>query len=798
MDNRFYKACRTRRATSRFRTALALPRLPRFHCQPHARRSARRCAPAITIAALVGGTAQAQAPAPAAPAGDPRNPPVILQADQIRGRPDLETVLEGHAEFRRGMVSITADRLVYEQAQDLARATGNVRVTKDGNVFSGTEAQIRVSDFEGYFLQPTYFFELTQAGGTAERFDFLGSQRMRATRATYTSCLADGRGSPAWLLSTARVRLDLDANEGVAEGAVLRFYGVPILAAPVISFPLTDARKSGWLPPSLNIDNKNGLEVQVPYYWNIAPQRDATITPTVITRRGAAADVEFRYLEPQFGGAVDLRLLPYDRLSGGSRHALNLRHDGDGPLAVRHRARIHRVSDDDFWKDFPQRIGSLTPRLLPTDVYAERGYARGWGAWTTYARVQQWQVLQVADTASRIVTPYERAPQLGARWGAPASGGFEFALETEYNRFTLPAGTDNPATRATGSRTHLLGSVSRPFGTPGWSLVPRLALNAAQYDVDQPLADGRTSAARAIPTFSVDTAWTFERDAQWFGRAYRQTLEPRLIYVNTPFRDQSLLPNFDSAPRDFNFDSIYTDNAFSGIDRVSDAHQLTAGVTTRLIDPTSGAESMRFGIVQRYLLRDQRLTPDGVPTTQRFSDLLLLGSANLTPAWGADASLQYNADTQRTVRSILGARWSPGPFRTLNARYRYTRNLSEQAEFGWQWPVYRARGSAGPSAAATCNGSWYSVGRINYSMRDSRITDSVFGVEYDAGCWIGRVVAERLSTGRSEATTRLMLQLELVGLSRLGSNPLNVLKDNIPGYRLLRDERAAPTDPSRP
>jgi LPS-assembly protein len=203
--------------------------------------------------------------------------------------------------------------------------------------------------------------------------------------------------------------------------------------------------------------------------------------------------------------------------------------------------------------------------------------------------------------------------------------------------------------------------------------------------------------------------------------------------------------------------------------------------------------------VQRYLLRDQRLTPDGVPATQRFSDLLLLGSANLTPAWSADASVQYNADTQRTVRSILGARWSPGPFRTLNARYRFTRDLSEQAEFGWQWPIYRARneGGAGPAGAATCSGSWYSVGRVNYSMRDSRITDSVFGVEYDAGCWIGRVVAERLSTGRSEATTRLMLQLELVGLSRLGSNPLNVLKDNIPGYRLLRDERAAPTETPR-
>lgn len=745
------------------------------------------------------GSAAAQT-APAAPAEE-RNPPIVLQADEIRGRPDLETVLEGHAELQRGTTSITADRLVYEQAADLARATGNVRIRKDGNIFTGTELQVRVSDFEGYFLNPTYYFELTQAGGSAERFDFLGAQRMRATRATYTSCLADGTGSPAWLLSTERVRLDLDANEGIAESAVLRFYGVPILAAPVISFPLTDARKSGWLPPNLNIDNKSGIEVQVPYYWNIAPQRDATIAPAVITRRGAAADLEFRYLEPQFAGVADLRLLPDDRLHGGSRHAFNFHHEGDGPYAVRHHARIHRVSDEDVWKDFPQRIGSLTPRLLPADVYAERGFMPGYGRWATYARVQQWQVLQFADPASRIVTPYERSPQLGARWDAQAAGGLALAMETEFNRFTLPPGTDAPLTRPTGARAHLLASVSRPFATPGWTLVPRLSLNAAHYDLEQPLADGRTSPARAIPTLSVDSAWIFERDARWFGRDYRQTLEPRVVYVNTPFRDQSALPNFDSAPLDFNFDTIYHPSAYSGIDRVSDAHQVTAGVTTRLVEPTTGVESMRFGVVQRYLLRDQRLTPEGTPTTRRLSDLLLLGAASLTPEWSADAAVQYNADTQRAVRSILGARWSPGPFRTLNARYRFTRNLSEQAEFGWQWPVYRGRRAAAgatPADAASCKGDWYSVGRVNYSMRDRRITDSVFGIEYDAGCWIGRVVAERLSTGRSEATTRLMIQLELVGLSRLGSNPLKVLKDNIPGYRLLRDERAAPTQPLLP
>jgi LPS-assembly protein len=278
--------------------------------------------------------------------------------------------------------------------------------------------------------------------------------------------------------------------------------------------------------------------------------------------------------------------------------------------------------------------------------------------------------------------------------------------------------------------------------------------------------------------------------------------------VKTPYRSQAALPNFDAAGKDFNFDSIFTDNAFSGVDRVSDSHQLTAGLTTRWLNPQTGAESLRLGLVQRYLLSDQRVTPDDGPTlTQRFSDVLLLGSTNVVPKWNLDASLQYSPDSNRVVRSVAGARYSPGPFRTVGATYRLTRGAggaveSELVDLGWQWPL---SGLTPPERLAAvpridsgaCAGSWYGVGRINYSTRDRRITDSVVGVEYDAGCWIGRVVAERLSTGRSEATTRLSVQLELVGLSRLnvGANPLQVLKDNIAGFRMLREERTTTSPP---
>jgi LPS-assembly protein len=717
--------------------------------------------------------------------------PIYFRARELLGRPDLETLAEGDVELRRGGLLIRADRLSYETVEDMARAVGNVSVQFEGNRFSGPELQLRLQRFEGFFLSPSYHFGRTGAGGTASRLDFLDDKRSVATDATYTSCPSDGSGGPAWLLSSDRVTLDFEANEGVARNAVLRFYDVPILALPVLSFPLTDERKSGWLPPTVSLDTKSGLQVALPYYWNLAPNRDATLTPTVSARRGAGLGTEFRYLEPHHAGKLNLDLLPHDDLTGRTRYALNLELDSALPIESRLQLRALRVSDDAYWKDFSLQVPSLTPRLLPTDLQ----WIRPQGPWTTYARLQGWQVLQ--DPDSRIEAPYERMPQIGARYQFRDALGFDVGLEAEFNRFANPVDAVTTP-RPTGMRVHALGSIARPFVEPGWTLTPKLSVNAASYSLDQPVIDGSSGASRVIPTLSLDSAWLLERDARWFGKDTRQTLEPRLLYVSTPYRDQAGLPNFDAAGKDFNFDSVYSENAFSGVDRVSDAHQFTAGVTTRLFDAASGAETLRLGLVQRYLFRDQRVTPDGIAFTRRFSDLLLLGSTTAVPHWNLEASVQYSPESSRTERSVVSARYSPGPFRTVGATYRLSRGLSEQVEIGWQWPLYGGGtgriATARGAASGNCGGNWYSVGLVNYSTQDNRVTDSVLGLEYDSGCWVGRLVAERLSTGRSEAVTRLAVQLELVGLSRLnlGSNPLTALKDNIPGYRPLRAEADTP------
>ncbi len=746
---------------------------------------------------------------PARPAASVADGPVELRAREIRGRPDLDATAEGQVELKRGALELQADWLSYEQAQDLAVARGNVRVSNATGRYTGTELQLQLQRFEGFFLQPSYEFDRVKAGGRAVRIDFLDAKRSIAQGGWYTSCPRDdldasatgpGGSKPAWVLKTDRVQLDFDRNEGIAEGAVLRFMDVPILALPTLSFPLGDGRKSGWLPPTLDFDTRSGLSVAVPYYWNIAPNRDATFTPTLITRRGAGLGSEFRYLEDGYRGQVQADVLPNDRVAGRSRWAVWGEHDGTLPLDGRWHADGLRVSDDAWWKDFPKDSRSQNARLLPFRLEAERDLAGAWGRGLIYARALRWQVLQGSDVP--VVSPYERAPQLGlqAQGRLPLAGhSLQYSVQTEINRFVLPD-RDGSTTEPTGWRAHALGSLSLPWRQPGVWVVPRLSVNLASYALDQAMADGRTRASRAIPSVSVEAGLEFERDTTLFGRSMRQTLEPRALYVNTPFRDQTGLPNFDSAGKDFNFNSIFSDNAFSGVDRVSDAHQVTAGVTTRLLDATTGAEALRLGLVQRYLLRTQQVTPEGVPFSQRFSDLFLLGLANLGGGVALEGAVQYSTDTQRPVRTIATARWNPGDFRTLSTTYRFTRGLTEQVELGWQWPIWKSaldasngRVAGGPARGGSCGGTWYAVGRVNYSMKDARVTDSILGLEYDAGCWIMRVVAERLSTGSSTATTHIQLQLELVGLSRLGSNPLKVLKDNIPGYRLLRDERSDST-----
>jgi LPS-assembly protein len=714
--------------------------------------------------------------------------PTFLFGDLLTGQTDKDMVLQGQAELRRGDTVIRSDRLSYEPPDDRLRASGNVRINRAGNVFEGPELDLKVDTFEGFFKQPSYRFLATGGHGEADRIDFLDDKRAEIHNATYTSCqrVPGPNWLPDWLMRATTMQIDTEDDVAVATNANLSFKGTTILDLSSISFPLSEKRKSGALPPTFGVDSTSGTVVTVPYYWNIAPNRDATFFPTIMSSRGVDLGAEFRYLEPRYNGQLRTNYMPGDKLSGTDRWGVAYQHKGfiDTGLPsvgnVGLSLNLNRVSDDNYWRDFPRGSTALTQRLLPNDV--SLNWAKG--DYSAVLRTLSWQTLQ--DVNAPIVPPYDRMPQLMVRYGRLDVGGFDFSVEgdaTQFQANRVLTGQPNA------QRSFMLSQVSRPWLGAAGFITPKLQLHASTYQFDAPLANGDSTASRVVPTFSLDSGLVFERDTSYLGQGFRQTLEPRLFYVYTPFRDQSKLPNYDSGAYDFNFSSIYTENAFVGNDRISDNNLLTAGVSTRLLDPQSGAQLASFGVAQRFRFADQSVTlPGGTPSLAGLSDVMLGASVNWDRHWVMDSTVQYNPSTSQSVRSSVGTRYTPGPYKVLNVAYRFQRDVSELVDVGWQWPLTQTSDKTEPSA-----GRWYSVGRLNYSLPDSKLVDSIFGFEYDAGCWVGRVVLERLSTGLVSTSQRIMFQLELVGFSRLGIDPLTTLKNNIPRYQTLREQVVPPS-----
>ncbi len=726
--------------------------------------------------------------------------PSVIDGDRMRGRPNLETAAEGNASLRRGDTVIRADRLTYDQAGDLAGADGNVHVNQAGNTYDGPELHLKLETFEGFFNNVRYSLLATGGHGDAQRIDFIDASVSVARQATYTTCRREDYPGwmPAWLLSASTLSTDTAADEGVAKDARLSFMGLTTPALPSLSFPLGNTRKSGLLAPVFGIDSTNGVELEQPYYWNIAPNRDATLYPTLMSKRGIDLGSEFRYLEDSYSGQIRADYMPTDTLRSRERWGIWAKHTESfdpkpfGLDTLSLDLNINRVSDDDYWRDF-SRTPSLTTRLLAND--AALGWSRG--GWSGQARVLTYQTLQYS--LSPITPPYNRTPQLTANDNTYDWHGFDMSINLDYTRFAVDSAYApklNGIAQPDGERMVGNFQISRPWITPQGYLIPKLLLHTAAYQFDSPLASGASAITSTVPTFSLDGGLVFERDASYFGRAFRQTLEPRLFYVHTPYRDQSQIPIYDTAENDFSFATIYTENAFSGNDRVSDTNMLTTGLTTRLIDPDSGAEAVRFGFAQRLRFADQDVTlPGGTPVTDRLSDTLVGGSVNWTPQWSTDALLQYNLDDHHSTRDAISLRYAPSPHHVFNMAYRYQADTTSTAndgtrtiDFGWQWPLadlWPGDEASHNSAAAREPGRWYAVGRLNYSLRDRELGVGLLGFEYDACCWIGRVALERQVSGVTTPTTRLMFQIQFNGLAGVGSSPGDTFSKNIQGYQPL-------------
>ncbi len=731
--------------------------------------------------------------------------PLFLSGQRLDARPDLDLVIEGDALLRKQGLTVRAQRIEYNQPQDTLNASGNVKITREGNIFQGPSLRLQADSFQGQFLTPQFTLLKGGGHGSASEIEFIDPQRAIIRNASYTTCTRVQGPSwlPEWVLKAASLQVNEEDNSIQAKDLQLRFKDVPILAAPSLTFPLSSTRQSGFLAPLVGIDTVSGIEVSSPYYWNIAPNRDATLSTTLMSKRGVALDSEFRYLESDSQGQTRFNFMPNDTLRQQSRWGLSTQHLGGietgnsvlGRLGV--NVNLNRVSDDNYWRDFPRAGLSLTQRLLP----ATGSLSWTQGDWSMMTQVQKFQTLQ--DISSPITPPYDRSPQVLAQYNKWDVNGFDVGLTADTTRFEadysrIPGGTSTILRN--GQRSFAAAQISRPWLQAWGFVIPKIQLHATRYQLDTALANGQRETNRLLPTFSLDTGLIYERDASYFGRSLRQTLEPRAFFVRTPYKDQSLLPSYDSGATDFNLTTIYAQNPYVGQDRIADSNLVTLGVNSRFFDASSGAELARFGFAQRYRFSDQLVRlPGELPVASGFSDILLGAGMRWDSRWSFDSTLQFDAQTHLTTRTTLTTRFNPSPYRVFNTAYRLTRSQSEQIDVGWQWPLRDFslaidNPTDNPQILGPGQGlgsdRWFSVGRMNFSLKDRKMVDSLLGFEYDAGCWLGRVVYERLQSTTSSSRSRILFQLEFVGLARVGSSPLKTLRDNIPRYQYLREDLA--------
>ncbi len=676
------------------------------------------------------------------------NAPLFVDADRIRGRQQREIEASGDVRLRRTGEAIFADYLSYDFATQEVVARGNLRFERQGVVVTGVGLRYNLANSTGEIEQVNYFLTETGAHGEADRLIAQGKSRARIEDATYTNCEV---GEDDWYIRARRIDLDRTRDVGVARNASVVFKGVPILYSPYLDFSLSGDRKSGLLPPSIGQTGQTGFDFTQPYYFNIAPNYDATLEPRYMARRGVQFGGEFRYLKPSLDGDVQAQYLENDRVREEERYAFNLRHNQKFGQNTTGFVRYLGVSDDFYFTDLSNQIAATSLTNLPRE--AGLSYDGTW--WNLSARVQDFQTLQ--DPLSPIVPPYARLPQIRLVATRPTPLGLDMKVEGELVDFDHP-------TLVTARRDILYPSVSLPLRTSFFYVTPKVGYHYTRYTFDSQPESGAT---RELPIFSVDSAITFEREATFFGGNFIQTLEPRLYYVYIPFEDQDDLPVFDTSIADFNVASVFTENQFTGGDRINDADQLTAAISTRLLEPRNGNERLRFTLAQRYYFAPQLVTLNTPARESNRSDVLLLAEGLLTDSWRFVSFMQYGAVDDRLQRNNHALQYRPEPGKVVNLAYRFTRERQEQVDLSAQWPL---------------TSKWSGLMRWNYSVRDDKLLEGLAGLEYNAGCWTTRLVAHRFVTSEIDYSESFFIQLELNGLSRLGLNPLETLRRNIEGY----------------
>src|SRR5450830_237063 len=667
-----------------------------------------------------------------------------MTANSMNGRPEREINLDKNVVIERGKTTkMTADTACYKQVEDQFDAEGHIKMWRFGDYYTGDVLKLNMETGKGFLLNPTYRFAVGGGQGKAERVDFINPDEANVIDGTYSTCEGP---NPDWYLKSSTLNLDTGRDVGTGGKTIIYFKDVPILGAPGISFSLSGARRSGWLAPTPGFASKNGFELLMPYYLNIAPNRDLTLFPRYIQRRGIQLGATGRYMVE-------------------SKHEQALAKDWTYSWDLRD------ASDNNYPNDFSKTVATATERQLLRELRTDYRTED----WSLTARVQNYQVLQDPDPNVVVPRPYDRLPAVNFHAGKyDVWGGFDWTFDAEATRFAHP-------TEVQGSRLVAVPQVSYPIVRPGYFITPKLMLNASAYQLDndartKALLFNTTSFTRAVPTFSVDSGLVFERDTNLFGaKGGTQTLEPRLFYVYTPYRDQSQFPKFDTAAGTFNLTQIFTENRFVGSDRIGDANQVTAALVSRFLQ-ADGTERMRLTFGQRFYFADQRVQLDSTtPVNQSRSDILLAATGRVSETWTADSLVQYNPSDRQLMNYNYTLQYQPGAKKVLNFSNRFQRGDAgwRNVEVSTQWPL---------------TDRLYGVGRISYSLKNRSMLESLVGLEYKGDCWVFRMGAQRFVTTAQTVSTPIFFQLELTGLSNglgLGTNGLETFTKTIPGYQAL-------------
>lgn len=710
---------------------------------------------------LTGAWAQAQDPALACHWQQPALPPFdggqALKSGQVAvsaQRVDLssleQTRFTGSVDILADAQRLRADEVVLDRSSDRARATGNVTYAGPDLTLQAQSATLGLSDDSLAVQSLSYSLQPGLGRGSASRAQRPTPKQTRLDEVTFTACPA---GNDDWLLTADQMSLDHAEGRASARNLTLRFKDVPILYLPRASFPLDDRRKSGFLVPAIGSTNDDGLDLAQPYYFNLAPERDLTLTPRFISDRGAMLMADFRYLGRQRVGELGFEHMPNDDRTGDHRSYAWWRHNqrlgGQFDLLL----DINHVSDDRYFEDLGNSL-SVTSRSLLRSL-AQLSTSGQW--WTATLGLDAYE--SVDDTLPASAEPYERLPRLQFEWDQPL-GPLRLRLDSELTAFNRSTGTE-------GQRLDLLPRVSYPVYGAGWTLQPSLGLRHTRYDLDRAPQDSPT---RTTPIAELEGRLIFERA---LGQRV-QTLEPRIYLLYVPFEEQDELPTFDTRELTFGFSQLFRFNRFSGGDRQGDASQVTLALTSRVLEPDTGATPLELSVGTIAYLRDRRVRLDGSgPDTRNTSPLVTELTYRPSDAWQVRFGFQYEPDPltdgDRIPQAQLRLNYRGEGGRLVNFAYRKRSQIVDQVDLSAWLPL---------------DDRWSLVGRVNYSFLGDQLLEGLLGFQYDSCCWTTRLFARRFVRSlEGEERTALYLELELKGLGSLGRTTGRVLERSIVGYQ---------------